>query len=127
MNWTSIVAAIGLLGIAACTSDMGEPAHGMADTSAGKVLTTDKGMTLYTFDRDAPGKSNCNGACANAWPPLMAKADAQPVGKWSVVTRDDGGKQWAYDNKPLYGWQRDTKPGDATGEGFNNVWRVARP
>ena len=39
----------------------------------GWILTTDKGMTLYTFDRDAtPGKSACNGPCATNWPPLMA-------------------------------------------------------
>ena len=47
-------------------------------------------MTLYTFDRDSAGKSACNGNCAVNWPPLMAPADAQPMGKWSVVTRDDG-------------------------------------
>ena len=40
MNWTSVVAAIALLGLAACANDIGEPAHGTADTSAGKVLTT---------------------------------------------------------------------------------------
>jgi predicted lipoprotein with Yx(FWY)xxD motif len=127
MTWTSVFAAAALLGLAACASDVGTPAHMTADSSLGKVLTTDKGMTLYTFDRDAAGKSNCNGQCATNWPPLMAQADAKAVGKWSVVTRDDGSKQWAYDSKPLYGWVRDTKPGDTTGENFNNVWRVARP
>jgi predicted lipoprotein with Yx(FWY)xxD motif len=125
--WRSILAGVSLLGLVACASGVGEPAHKVADTSVGKVLTTDKGMTLYTFDRDAAGKSNCNGQCAANWPPLMAQADAQAVGKWTVVTRDDGGKQWAYDTKPLYGWVRDTKSGDTSGEGFNNVWRVARP
>jgi predicted lipoprotein with Yx(FWY)xxD motif len=125
--WKSILAGVSLLGLVACAGGVGEPAHKVADTGVGKVLTTDKGMTLYTFDRDAAGQSNCNGQCAANWPPLMAQADAQAVGKWTVVTRDDGGKQWAYDSKPLYGWVRDTKPGDTSGEGFNNVWRVARP
>src|SRR5690349_11780370 len=67
-----------------------------ADTSKGKTLVDDKGMTLYIFDRDSSGKSNCNGQCATNWPPLQAAADAKPSGDWTVVTRDDGGKQWAY-------------------------------
>ncbi len=73
-----------------------------ADTSKGKALVDAKGMTLYTFDRDATGKSNCNGVCATNWPPLMAGADAKASGDWTIVTRDDGGKQWAYKGKPLY-------------------------
>jgi len=43
------------------------------------------------------------------------------------VTRDDGSKQWAYKGKPVYLWGKDQKPGDKTGDGFNNVWHVARP
>jgi predicted lipoprotein with Yx(FWY)xxD motif len=87
-------------------------------------------MTLYVFDRDTAGsgKSVCNGPCATNWPPLMAKANAAPTGDWSVVTRDDGSKQWAYKGRPLYFWAKDTKPGDKTGDGFlNNSWHVARP
>lgn len=99
----------------------------VADTSKGKALVDAKGMTLYTFDRDAPGKSNCNGQCAQNWPPLMAEAGASASGDWSVVTRDDGSKQWAYKGKPLYLWVKDTKPGEVTGDGVNNVWHLATP
>jgi predicted lipoprotein with Yx(FWY)xxD motif len=90
------------------------------------VLTNSAGMTLYTFDKDAGGKSACNGPCAANWPPLMAGADAKPYGDWTIVTRDDGGKQWAYEGKPLYLWAKDQKPGDKTGDGFNGVWHVAK-
>jgi predicted lipoprotein with Yx(FWY)xxD motif len=85
-------------------------------------------MTLYTFDRDVvgSGKSVCNGQCATNWPPLMAGADAKATGDWSVVTRDDGTKQWAYNGKPLYLWVKDQKPGDRTGDGVQGVWRVAK-
>lgn len=93
------------------------------------VYTGPNGMTLYTFDRDAAGsgKSVCNGPCATNWPPLMAGAADQPAGDWTIVTRDDGSRQWAHKGKPLYYWVRDTKAGDRTGDGVNNVWRVARP
>ena len=95
----------------------------------GGALTNAAGMTLYTFDKDAAGsgKSTCNGPCAANWPPLMAGGDAKPAGDYSVVTRDDGAKQWAYKGRPLYLWVKDAKPGDKTGDGFNSVWHVARP
>jgi predicted lipoprotein with Yx(FWY)xxD motif len=124
-KFTLSTALAGFALLAACASAEG-PAK-VGDSSLGKVLTDAKGMTLYTFDRDAPGKSNCNGQCAQSWPPLLASVDAKPTGEWSVVTRDDGSKMWAYKGKPLYTWVKDTKAGDTTGESVNNVWRVAKP
>ena len=90
------------------------------------VLTNTAGMTLYTFDKDAGDKSACNGPCAASWPPLMAGADAKASGDWSIVTRDDGAKQWAHKGKPVYLWVKDQKPGDKTGDGFNRVWHVVK-
>ena len=98
-----------------------------ADTTKGKALVDSKGMTLYIFDRDSGGKSMCNGPCATNWPPLTAAANASASGNWSVVTRDDGSKQWAYKGKPVYTWAKDTKAGDVTGDGVNNVWHIAAP
>lgn len=98
-----------------------------ADTAKGKALVNATGMTLYVFDKDAAGKSNCNGPCATSWPPFMAPADAKASGDWSNVTRDGGGMQWAFKGKPLYTYAKDSKPGDVTGDGFNNVWHIAAP
>ncbi len=93
------------------------------------VLVGPGGMTLYTFDKDeaGSGKSVCNGPCAANWPPLAAAAGARASGDWALVKRDDGSTQWAYKGKPVYHWVKDAKPGDRTGDGFNNVWRLARP
>jgi predicted lipoprotein with Yx(FWY)xxD motif len=99
----------------------------IADSAKGKILVDMKGMTLYVFDKDAAGKSNCNGPCIQNWPALAAAAGAKGSGDWSVVTRDDGSLQWAYKGKPLYIWTKDTKAGDTTGDGINNVWHVANP
>ena len=98
-----------------------------ADTSKGKALVDLNGMTLYVFDRDAAGKSNCNGQCAVNWPPLIADTDAEASGTFSFISRDDGRKQWAYKGKPLYIWTKDKQPGDATGDGVNNAWHIAAP
>jgi predicted lipoprotein with Yx(FWY)xxD motif len=91
------------------------------------ALTNSAGMTLYTFDKDSGGKSVCNDKCAVAWPPLIAAADAKASGDYSVITRDDGSKQWAYKSKPLYLWMKDQKPGDKTGDGVGSVWHTATP
>lgn len=99
----------------------------LQETAIGAVLVDANGMTLYTFDKDTENKSNCSGKCAEAWPPLMAPAEAQPTGKLTVATREDGSNQWAYQGKPLYLWVKDEKPGDTTGDNFKNVWHVVRP
>jgi predicted lipoprotein with Yx(FWY)xxD motif len=83
------------------------------------------GKPLYTFVRDTtPGKSACNGQCATNWPALTAAADAKDDGDWTVVTRDDGAKMWAYKGKPLYTFARDTAGQPATGVG--DAWPLAK-
>jgi len=90
------------------------------------MLTDAKGMTLYTFAKDTPEQSNCNGACAQQWPPLVAATGAPAMENWTIVTREDGSRQWAYRGRPLYAWIKDTKPGDLTGEGVaNGAWKIA--
>lgn len=120
----SLFAALLFSATPALSADM--PAMS-GDTPMGKVLVDAKGMTLYWFDNDMGGKSACNGPCATNWPPLMAPAGAMAMGDWSVILRDDGGRQWAYKGKPLYAWIKDMKPGDTTGDGFNGKWHVAKP
>jgi len=96
-------------------------------TEMGDVLAGEKGMTLYTFKKDEAGMSNCYDKCATNWPPAIAASDAMADGAYSLVTRKDGAKQWAKDGMPLYYWIKDTKEGDTTGEGMNDVWYVAKP
>lgn len=119
-----LLACTALLALAACAATPPAPAN-----EADGALVGANGMSLYTFDKDAAGsgKSVCNGPCATNWPPLMAPADAKAGGDWSVITRDDGSRQWAYKGKPLYFWAKDQKPGDRTGDGFNKVWQLAKP
>ena len=122
----ALIALVLVGAVAGCSTMMSDstPAHVQSG-----VLVDAKGMTLYTFDKDPAnsGKSVCVDQCAKAWPPLAAPADAKAMGDYTVITRNNGSKQWAYKGKPLYTWVKDTKPGDKTGDGFRNIWRVARP
>jgi predicted lipoprotein with Yx(FWY)xxD motif len=92
----------------------------------GDVLVAANGMTLYTFDKDAPNKSNCNDGCLKAWPALIATADIKVSGEFSIVTRDDGAKQIAMNGKPLYFYVADQKAGNVTGDGSGGVWHAIR-
>ena len=92
------------------------------------MLVDHKGMTLYTFAKDAGGKSMCNDKCAENWPPLFAADNAKATSDMTIVVRDDGKKMWAYKGKPLYTFAKDTKPGDTIGDGFlNGAWHIAKP
>jgi predicted lipoprotein with Yx(FWY)xxD motif len=93
----------------------------------GWAFADGRGMTLYTFDRDegSPGKSSCKAACAEAWPAVLAPADATAHGPWTVVHRDDGSLQWAYRGRPLYRYAADPFAGATYGDGVGTVWHVA--
>jgi predicted lipoprotein with Yx(FWY)xxD motif len=100
----------------------------VAQTKSGPILVDNKGMTLYTFDRDGNGiKSACDAKCAERWTPLAAPADAVSKGDFTIVVRSDGSKMWAYRYRPLYTSQSDRAPGDTNGFDGANLWHVARP
>lgn len=90
-----------------------------------EVLTGASGMTLYTFDKDAPGVSNCYDKCAENWPPAFVDEGAVAEGEFTIVERTDGTKMWAYKGWPLYYWVKDEKPGDTTGDMVGEVWHTA--
>ena len=95
-------------------------------TSVGAVLADTHGMTVYTYDKDTKGKSNCYGECAEYWPPVKATAKDKPVGDLTIIKRTDGTLQWADAGKPLYTFVKDKKPGDVTGNNTNNVWHIVK-
>jgi predicted lipoprotein with Yx(FWY)xxD motif len=101
-------------------------AHAQSIAENNGILTDASGRTLYTFTKDSDNKSNCNGGCAAAWPPFIVKEGERAAAGFSVVTRDDGGKQWAKDGKPLYYFAADVQPGDVKGDGQGGVWHVIR-
>jgi len=104
-----------VLGLTAGLGSEIAPAARIASAS-GKYWVDAKGMTLYTFDKDTvAGKSMCNDKCATEWPPLLAAAGATASGEWTVVTRSDGSKMWAFKGQPLYTFLDDKAPGDVTG------------
>ncbi len=121
------LAAGAALALAASAQPDSGPAK-VGQTAAGPTLTDANGMTLYTYTRDMTGYSNCNGSCADAWPPFAASASDKSSADWSIIRRDDGKLQWAYKGSAVYRDSKDAKPGDAIGEGADSgKWHVAKP
>ena len=89
-----------------------------------RVLTDNGGFTLYTFDQDPNGRSNCEGACENQWKPLIAPSVATPAGDWTLTTRSDKSRQWVFKGKPVYTSVLDVEPDMLNGAEKAN-WHVA--
>ena len=130
----SLAAALIPAGLAA--SSMGRwPTVGVQGTSLGRILVNSRGHTLYLFEKDKRGMSSCYGACATAWPPLIAsgKPLAKPGIRASLlgrVKRRDGRWQATYNRHPLYTFVQDGRKGQTSGEGvdaFGAEWYAVSP
>ena len=114
-------------------TDFSMPSFSSTSVSAKFVdglLVGPSGMTLYTYDKDeaSSGKSTCVGSCAVNWPPLTATVldKDNSGGDFGVIVRDDGRWQWTFKGKPVHYFYKDNKPGDKTGDGFNQVWQAVK-
>ena len=114
------------------TSDRASVTVGLANTGLGNILVDSQGRTLYLFKADTGANSACSGACAVAWPPLLA--DGKPTAGSGVnmslvgtARRSDGTEQVTYNGHPLYRFVKDTKTGQTTGQAlsaFGAPWYV---
>jgi predicted lipoprotein with Yx(FWY)xxD motif len=113
-----------VLGVAALL----DASHAVAQSTGERngILTNAEGRTLYTYDKDGAGVSNCTGGCAFAWPPLLAEHAAMDNGAFTQITRADGRRQWAHDGKPLYRYIGDIAAGDVHGDNKGGVWHVVK-
>ncbi len=141
------VAVVAMLALAACSNasqaggstpaaNAGDQATlDVATSGLGQILVDSQGRTLYLFAKDTGTQSECSGACAGAWPPLMVTgkttvgdgADASLVGS---TMRSDGGEQVTYAGHPVYLFSGDQNPGDTNGEGvvaYGASWYAVSP
>ncbi|XVV01817.1 hypothetical protein ACQPW3_31150 [Actinosynnema sp. CA-248983] len=100
----------------------------------GTVLTDGDGLTLYRFDKDtaSPSVSNCDGDCAQKWPPALARSEEVKIAGVddklvNTIERADGTRQITVGGWPLYRFAQDQAPGDAKGQGVGGTWFVAAP
>ncbi len=101
------------------------------DPKLGDYLADNNGRTLYYFAKDADGKSACVGRCLEIWPSFHLTSATVGAGvdmeDFAVITGTDGNPQTTYYGWPLYYYSGDAAAGDVKGEGFNDLWYVAKP
>lgn len=114
-------------GTAASPASSSQPVYVVRTSTVpgpGRVLADGRGFTLYIYVPDHRGRSQCGGVCARNWPPLLLPAGvrhavAGPGVKAALlgtVSRAGGARQVTYNGWPLYLWQGDQDPGQATGQ-----------
>ena len=143
------IAAAAVLGLGACsaidlTKRGNQPApappapagpgiKAVDSPTLGRIVTDEKGWTLYLFskDKNKPAKSNCDGDCLKKWPAVpyvedmtIDGVDSKLVGK---VQRGDGTWQLTINGWPTYKFTGDTKIGDTKGQGVGSVWFALTP
>jgi predicted lipoprotein with Yx(FWY)xxD motif len=144
---SAAVVVVGVLLLAACGKKSSiTPASGGGSSGAsvdhiatsnvsglGTVISDGQGFTLYHLKTEVNGAIKCTGSCASVWPPLLVTGSGQATagdgvsGQLGTVTRPDGGVQVTYDGLPLYTYSGDTAPGQANGQGIENVWFAITP
>jgi predicted lipoprotein with Yx(FWY)xxD motif len=132
-----VVGAIGVALIAAgcggaIPSSNGGPATlKLTGSSDGRFLVDQQGHSVYLFEKDQSGESNCGGACAAVWPPLETSTAPRAgsgiaAGALGTIKRGDGDQQVTYHGHPLYYYAADAStPGKTAGENieqFGSGW-----
>jgi len=128
------IAALLVVGVLAVSVPVRADHHAVKiakKAGVGSYLADTKGMALYWFKKDAPGKSACAGPCVDKWPLYFRESVAPPAGTaaadFATIKRADGKPQTTFRGYPLYYWASDAKAGDTSGQGVNNVWYVIDP
>ncbi|MFF2510449.1 hypothetical protein [Streptomyces sp. NPDC058086] len=112
---------------AATTMLMAKTVGGM-----GSVVTDDKGMTLYRYDKDQanPSKWTCAGECTKTWIPVIAQDSVQTTGVEKSLlgtVHRDGKKQLTLGGWPLYRYTGDTQAGQTNGQAKDKSWYAVTP
>jgi predicted lipoprotein with Yx(FWY)xxD motif len=134
--------ALAQLAMAACagstTTQPADPASKspaytlrVAQSALGSILTDAQGRTLYYYKLDSGGKIACVGQCVMNWAPLLDStrptAPSSLTGELATGVRPDGGSQVLFNDRPLYTFAGDKKPGETNGQGVDGSWFVATP
>jgi len=101
-------------------------------TKLGRILTDQRGRTLYLFEKDTHGRSTCFRACARVWPPALVRGrpragEGVVASKLTTTRRGSSKRQLVYAGHPLYRMNADVRPGQTQGEGFLATWWIVSP
>ncbi len=105
----------------------------VSSSDYGQILYDADDQAIYLFDKESGPTSECYGACAEAWPPVLTKGEPQAAsgadqGLLGTTERDDGTTQVTYNGQPLYYYAHEG-PGQVlcqNVEEFGGLWLVVK-
>lgn len=106
------------------------PGFAVKTTTVGRLLTTDKNYSVYSFATDTADQAMCDSECARTWNPIVAPDLARAYGEWSIIERSPGVRQWVFRGKPVYTYVLDTRSWSLEGSdvpGWSNVYTQMAP
>lgn len=106
------------------------PGFAIKSTALGRMLTTNRNESVYSFDADTASTSACDESCLRYWHPVVAPALARPQDEWSIFERSAGVRQWTFRGKPLYTHELDQESWSQEGSdvpGWHNVFTQRAP
>ncbi len=116
--------------------ETGTPAQAQL-TSASRgvkyLISEDNDLSLYTFDKDTLGVSNCSDvqgpneteSCIDRWPVYSTLDDSASGGDFGLATPHVDHS--TYLQHPLYYWFKDFVKGDVNGDNIGTVWHLVYP
>lgn len=97
-----------------------------SNAQLGTILVNDKGFTLYKLSTDSAGKSSCDTACEQVWPPVVVGSGGTPTAGSGVsglaTITSAGGQQVTYNGMPLYTFTGDSSAGQTNGQNVKDSW-----
>ncbi|MEW1776862.1 hypothetical protein [Streptomyces sp. NPDC086777] len=98
----------------------------------GSIVTDDRGLTLYRYDKDEPNPSKwtCSGACTKTWLPVIVPESVQTSGVDKSLlgtVHRNGRTQLTLAGWPLYRYVGDTAAGQTNGQGKDQEWYAVTP
>ncbi len=92
------------------------------------------GQPIYLFDAESGERPKCYDECAEAWPPVLTKAEPRARGAvradlLGTTSRADGRTQVTYDGHPLYFYAHEGKYEVLCHDivEYGGTWLVVRP
>ena len=130
----SVLSTLLLVGCGSNDDVTDEKSIEKADTKSSKVIlksasrdvnymVNQEGESLYTFDKDTLNISNCDAACQEIWPLLLASITENEA----FGLAENSTSHTTYLQHPLYTFVNDINVGDVNGDRVKNVWHLVYP
>jgi len=128
MKYVVVSSIVAIALFSGCGSSSSNPQDVLIKSRSVNFITDSAGRSLYSFDKDTLGVSNCAaGPCLNDWPVYFNQSDNDnAISLLPTITSNDpiNVNQTTYQKHPLYYFDEDLAAGNTNGDWVKNVWHL---